>query len=103
DEALHLLPALPDTWHEGSVKGLKARGGFEVDLNWQNNQVHSVKITSNLGGNLRLRSTEVLVDKNGNELTKASGENKNIFYQTPDIKTPLVSAQAEITPLELPQ
>ncbi len=103
DEALHLLPALPDTWHEGSVKGLKARGGFEVDLNWQNNQVHSVKITSNLGGNLRLRSTEVLVDKNGNELTKASGENENIFYQTPDIKTPLVSAQAEITPLELPQ
>ncbi len=103
DEALHLLPALPDAWHKGSVKGLKARGGFEVDLDWNNNRLKSVKIKSELGGNLRLRTTEILVDKNGNELTKASDENENIFYQTPDIKTPLVSAEAEITPLELVQ
>ncbi|WMI66272.1 glycoside hydrolase family 95 protein [Aestuariibaculum sp. YM273] len=102
DEALHFLPALPDSWSQGEVKGLKARGGFEVDLKWNNNQLESVKITSGLGGNLRLRTKEVLVDDSGNELPKASGENNNPFYQTPDIKQPLISEAAEIKPLELP-
>ncbi|MCR8666791.1 glycoside hydrolase family 95 protein [Aestuariibaculum sp. M13] len=101
DEALHLLPALPDNWSEGQVKGLKARGGFEVDLTWNANRVESVKITSTLGGNLRLRTTETLVNDDGNELTIAAGENPNSFYQTPDIKQPLISEEAEIKPLEL--
>ncbi|WP_370479131.1 glycoside hydrolase family 95 protein [Tamlana flava] len=103
NEALHLLPALPDNWSNGEVKGLKARGAFEVDLNWNNNTLNTLKIKSELGGNLRLRTTEVLVDENGNELTKASGENENEFYQTPDIKTPLISSEANIKPLQLPE
>ncbi|UKM66474.1 glycoside hydrolase family 95 protein [Flavobacteriaceae bacterium GSB9] len=103
DEALHLLPALPDSWHDGDIEGLKARGGFEVDLHWKNNHLNSVKIVSELGGNLRLRTTETLVDANGNELTKAKGKNTNIFYQTPEIKTPLISEKAEKRILELPE
>ncbi|MEL0455843.1 glycoside hydrolase family 95 protein [Flavobacteriaceae bacterium SZ-1-7] len=103
DEALHLLPALPDNWSNGEVKGLKARGGFVVDLNWANNTLDVVKMKSQLGGNLRLRTTEVLVDENGNELTKASGENDNEFYRTPKIKTPLISSEANIKPLQLPE
>ncbi|MFL1013456.1 glycoside hydrolase family 95 protein [Flavisericum labens] len=103
NEALHLLPALPDSWRKGSVKGLKARGDFEVDLDWNNNHLSSVKIKSGLGGNLRLRTAEVLIDANGNELTKASGENENTFYQTPDIKIPLISDKAEVKPLKLPE
>ncbi|WP_439131554.1 glycoside hydrolase family 95 protein [Polaribacter sp.] len=103
DEALHLLPALPSTWSKGEVKGLKARGGFEIDLNWDNNHLNFVKIKSELGGNLRIRTADILVGSKRNVLTKASGENKNTFYQTPDIKTPLISEKATINPLELEQ
>ena len=58
---------------------------------------------SELGGNLRLRTAEVLVDANGDELPKASGDNKNTFYQSPKIKTPLISDKAEVKSLDLPE
>ncbi|MBQ0141216.1 MAG: glycoside hydrolase family 95 protein [Prevotellaceae bacterium] len=58
DGAVHILPALPDDWKEGSVKGFHARGGFIVDFDWTtNNGKRTVKvaITSTLGGNLTVR------------------------------------------------
>ncbi|MCE4563439.1 glycoside hydrolase family 95 protein [Maribellus sp. CM-23] len=51
---LHLLPALPEEWPEGSVKGLKGRGGFVVDMNWKNSRLVSAKIYSEKGGKIRL-------------------------------------------------
>jgi alpha-L-fucosidase 2 len=47
---IRLLPALPDAWSEGSVRGLCARGGFEVSLDWANNGLQKTVVSSKTGG-----------------------------------------------------
>lgn len=56
DGAIHLLPALPDIWHEGEISGLKARGGYEVDVKWNEGILKEGMVKSNFGGLLKLRS-----------------------------------------------
>lgn len=46
---IELLPALPDAWKDGSFKGMKARGNFEVDASWSNGKITSMEILSNSG------------------------------------------------------
>lgn len=53
---LHLLPAIPVQWTNGSVNGLRARGGFEVGIAWTNNRLASASVTSLLGNTCRIRS-----------------------------------------------
>ncbi len=88
DGAVHLLPALPDAWAEGNVRGLVARGGFVVDMEWDGGQLGKARIHSRLGGNLRLRS---YVPLQGAGLEEARGDNPNLYYQRAEIKAPLVS------------
>lgn len=54
-DCLDLLPALPATWGEGSVKGLRARGGFVVDVSWSQGKLTEVSVTSLAGENCPLR------------------------------------------------
>lgn len=48
---IELLPALPSAWTEGRVSGLRARGGFEVDISWQEGKVSQYEVRSSTGGN----------------------------------------------------
>jgi alpha-L-fucosidase 2 len=57
---IHLLPSLPSTMAKsGSVKGLKARGGFTVDLSWTEGAVTEAQVHSQLGGKLYLRAGNI--------------------------------------------
>jgi alpha-L-fucosidase 2 len=53
---IQLLPALPKAWASGSVKGLRARGGFEVDMAWDHGKIVRLTVRSGLGNPCRIRS-----------------------------------------------
>lgn len=89
DEALHLLPALPEVWSKGSVKGLVARGAFEVDMDWEDGELTTATVTSRIGGNLRIRS---YVPLEGTGLKNAEGDNPNPLMKHGTIRKPLIAS-----------
>ncbi|HMI63215.1 MAG TPA: hypothetical protein VK518_20000, partial [Puia sp.] len=102
DGALFLLPALPDVWGTGSIRGLKARGGFEIkDMEWKDGRLIKLVVRSALGGNLRLRVPDKLRAAGGAVIKTASGDNPNPFYQTEQTPAPVVSPEAKLTDTEL--
>ena len=59
---IHLLPALPSAWPAGSVRGLRARGGFDVDIEWSGGRLTRAVLTSRLGRATRLRYRDAVRD-----------------------------------------
>ena len=99
DGAVHLLPALPDDWKQGSVKGLRARGGFIVDEEWSEGKLRTATIRSTIGGTLRLRS---YVPLKGKGLRPAKGACPNPLFAPAHIKNPLTTHPSPLTPHSVP-
>ena len=96
DGFIYLLPALPSVWKNGEIKGLVARGGFEIDLKWSNSKLEKVIIRSRNGGVCRLRSLTELTG-----LTLAKNENPNALYHVPATPKPIINPEATFKPVEL--
>jgi alpha-L-fucosidase 2 len=84
-DELHLLPALPASWPNGSVTGLRARGGIEVDLQWQNGELTDAQIRVGDAQKIHLRTSRPAADfslanvKNGNSLRLTTNGNLGSF------------------------
>jgi len=94
DGALHLLPALPDAWQEGSIRGIRGRGGFEVELHWSEGELSEAVLHSTLGGVCRIRSYVPLQGAGLNQITENAPANP--FFSTPDSKAPKLSSNTEV-------
>jgi alpha-L-fucosidase 2 len=69
---LDLLPALPSFWANGFVAGLRARGGFEVSINWKSNRLNEAKIISRKGSICRLKVKDsIKIFSGGKEIRPA--------------------------------
>ena len=95
---LQLLPALPSAWPEGRVTGLRARGGFEVDLAWSSGRLAHATVRAKVGGNLRLRTAApVSVTRAYGSVVAtavAAGPNPNPFFRTVAAGGPVITAGA---------
>lgn len=81
-DELHLLPALPSAWDEGNISGLRARGGFEVSIGWQNGRLAKASITSRLGNECTIR-TDVPVKIGGiASASEKKNANGTVYYLT---------------------
>ncbi len=100
DGAIDLLPALPSAWPRGRVTGLRARGGFELDLAWEGGLPTRVEVRSRLGGVCRVRSTTPLRAADGRARSvEASAPNPNPFFAVQPVAEPLRAAGVSVPPL----
>ena len=105
DGAVHILPALPSALPNGEIRGLRARGGFDiVSLVWENGEIKSLEIKSNIGGLLRLRTHNDIVlqtSEGTQKLQAAKGENSNPLFVQQEIARPMISPKAPMKGVEL--
>ncbi|BCZ44164.1 alpha/beta hydrolase [Clostridium gelidum] len=79
---INFLPALPKEWEKGDIKGLKARGGFEVDMKWEKGRLTEAKIKSNIDNVCRIKFSRKVKVKSGELQVEAKDITENILEFT---------------------
>lgn len=80
---IHLLPALPKAWSNGSFRGLRARGGFEVDVTWNNGKLTNSSIRSTLGKICTVRTgVPVEIQYKGKLIKTVAPEQNVVRFET---------------------
>jgi alpha-L-fucosidase 2 len=75
-DVIHLLPALPEVWESGRVTGLRARGGYEIDVTWENNELSEALLNADYSGTCRIKSEQsVTVYHQDNQIETTSNQN----------------------------
>src|SRR5260370_3996582 len=104
---IHLLPALPKAWPNGSVKGLRARGGFEVDIVWEDSQLKTGTIKSVWGTDFKLRYGSRVISlrmRSGRSLRfdenlKSTSQVSMPLPTKPNHSTPVISHVRNVDPV----
>jgi len=79
---IHLLPALPDDWKEGEIKGITAKGNFTVNIKWNDVKMIQTKIVSNNGGTCKIRSSEPFIIEKLNIKSEKSSIGYTAVFET---------------------
>ncbi|WJS93794.1 glycoside hydrolase family 95 protein [Flavobacterium johnsoniae] len=82
NKEIHLLPALPDAWKDGEIKGITAKGNFTVDINWEDGKMSQSKIVSNVGGTCQIRSAKPFRIQKLNIQSKKSSIGYTAVFET---------------------
>jgi alpha-L-fucosidase 2 len=76
---VHLLPALPDAWPTGHIKGIRARGGFELDICWKDGKLSEGVLRSDKGTACTLRTSDPVTITCGGKKVKTTAVDENVI------------------------